>query len=379
MVAALPIRPDGNATVAHPHASAQPGGMTGAQRFKLALAHREPDRIPIHDSPWAATVDRWQDEGLPHHVPVAEYFGYELWGSGCDLSPRFPVRVLERTDEYIIESTADGGVRRNHRDRSTTPEVVQCAMRTREDWARIKPRLEAGVTRVNWVTLHNELERQRNDGRFITFNAAVGYDRFQSLVRSEELLMAIAEDPQWVREMFITHAELTIEMAKLVFAQGYTFDGAFLFCDLGYRNASLFSPRSYRQVQFESDRLLYDFFHRHDMPVILHSCGRVTALIPQLIEAGLDCLQPLEVKAGMDLVELKREFGRDLAFMGGIDVRAMADPDPTLIETEIARKFEVAMCGGGYIYHSDHSVPNNVSLAQYELVMELVRRYGAYA
>jgi uroporphyrinogen decarboxylase len=131
-------------------------------------------------------------------------------------------------------------------------------------------------------------------------------------------------------------------------------------------------------VQFESDRLLYDFFHQHDMPVILHSCGRVTALIPHLIEAGLDCLQPLEVKAGMDLVELKREFGRDLAFMGGIDVRAMADPNPQAIEDEIRRKFEAALPGGGYIYHSDHSVPNNVSYQQYTRVMELVREHGAY-
>ena len=352
---------------------------TGAERFKAALAHREPDHIPIHDSPWGATIDRWHHEGLSTAIPVAEHFGYELCGFGVDLSPRFPIRIVERNDEYVVETTADGGLRRNHRDRSTTPEVIECGIRTREDWERIKPRLEASVTRVNWVTLHNELEKERADGKFITFNAAVGYDRFQSLVRSEELLMAIAEDPDWVREMFLTHAELTIEMAKLVFAQGYRFDGAFLFCDLGYRNASLFSPRSYRQVQFESDRLLYDFFHGHDMPVILHSCGRVTGLIPQLIEAGLDCLQPLEVKAGMDLVDLKREFGRDLAFMGGIDVRAMSDPDPATIEDEIARKFEVAMRGGGYIYHSDHSVPNNVSLAQYERVMDLVRRYGTYA
>jgi len=353
--------------------------MVGAERCRAALAHREPDRVPIHDSPWAATVDRWHREGLSPAVPVDERFGYELWGFGVDVSPRFPVRVVERNEEYVVETTADGGLRRNHRDRSTTPEVIECRVRTREDWERIKPRLEASVTRVNWVTLHNELEKQRSDGKFVTFNAAVGYDRFQSLVRSEELLMAIAEDPDWVREMFLTHAQLVIEQARLVFEHGYRFDGAFLFCDLGYRNASLFSPASYRKVQFESDRLLYDFFHQHDMPVILHSCGRVTGLIPQLIEAGLDCLQPLEVKAGMDVVELKREFGRDLAFMGGIDVRLMAESDPYGIEYEIARKFEVAMRGGGYIYHSDHSVPNDVSLEQHERVMELVRRYGAYA
>jgi uroporphyrinogen decarboxylase len=316
---------------------------------------------------------------MPSEIPIDEYFGFELCGFGADLSPRFPVRVLSRDDQWIVESTADGGTRRNHRDRSTTPEVVDCFIKTREDWETVKARLEPSVTRVNWVSLHNDIERQRSEGRFVTFNAAVGYDRFQSLMRTEDLLMALVTDPDWVRDMFTTHASLVVEMAKIVFAQGYRFDAAFLYCDMGYRNASLFSPRTYRQVQFESDRMLYDFFHSHDMPVFLHSCGRVSELIPQLLEAGLDCLQPLEVKAGMDVVALKREYGRDLAFMGGIDVRAMSDPDPNVIEDEIKRKFDVAMRGGGYIYHSDHSVPKDVSFQQYQRVMELVQRYGTYA
>ncbi|MBT5873041.1 MAG: hypothetical protein HOH43_06445, partial [Candidatus Latescibacteria bacterium] len=121
-----------------------------------------------------------------------------------------------------------------------------------------------------------------------------------------------------------------------------------------------------------------DFFHRHDMPVILHSCGNIKELIPLLLEAGFDCIQPVEVKAGMDLVELKALFGDDMAFMGGIDVRAMSDSDPDVIEKEIREKIEVAKQGGGYIYHSDHSVPKDVSFEQYLRVMELVQKHGIY-
>jgi uroporphyrinogen decarboxylase len=80
----------------------------------------------------------------------------------------------------------------------------------------------------------------------------------------------------------------------------------------------------------------------------------------------------------MDLPELKREYGDSLAFMGGIDVRAMANPDPRLIEEEISTKIPIAKEGGGYIYHSDHSVPNNVSFQQYCRVIELVKEYGSY-
>lgn len=67
-----------------------------------------------------------------------------------------------------------------------------------------------------------------------------------------------------------------------------------------------------------------------------------------------------------------------LSFMGGIDVRAMANPDPRVIEEEIRTKFEVAKEDGGYIYHSDHSVPKDVSFEQYERVMELIREYEGY-
>jgi uroporphyrinogen decarboxylase len=104
----------------------------------------------------------------------------------------------------------------------------------------------------------------------------------------------------------------------------------------------------------------------------------VTELIPRFVEDGLDCLQPLEVKAGMDLLDLKRQYGRSLAFMGGIDVRAMADPDPKAIEEEVKAKVSGARKGGGYIYHSDHSVPNNVGFDRYRRVMELVREYGTW-
>jgi uroporphyrinogen decarboxylase len=134
----------------------------------------------------------------------------------------------------------------------------------------------------------------------------------------------------------------------------------------------------YKELIWPHDKRVCSFFAARNMPVILHTCGRVTALIPQLIEAGYACLQPLEVKAGMDLVALKKEYGQDLAFMGGIDVRAMSDSDPRAIEHEIATKIPAAMRGGGYIYHSDHSVPDTVSLERYRYVMELVRRHGLY-
>jgi uroporphyrinogen decarboxylase len=290
----------------------------------------------------------------------------------------FEVKTVYKDDTYIVETTPFGGMRKNFRTYSSTPEIVDWAIKSRSDWGPIKERLYPDFTRVDWVSVRNRYQRARSEGKFIVFSAVVGYDHLQSYLYSEELLMALVEQPDWIREMAGTVAQLTISMAQMMMEKGYEFDAAFLYDDRAYRNAPLFSPRTYRQVLFEWDRLLCDFFHSKGMPVILHSDGNLWPLIPHFIEAGIDCLQPLEVKAGMDVRELKRQFGDQLAFMGGINVMAMYDPDPKVIEEEIRTKFEVAKVGGGYIYHSDHSVPPNVSLQQYERIMELVRKYGEY-
>ena len=352
--------------------------MTPRERVQRALAHREADRIPIHDSPWSATITRWHGEGLPDDVPVHEFFGYEVCQFGADTSPQYPVRVVDRTPEYITETTAYGGVRRNHRDRSTTPELIDYGVKSREDWEAAKKRMHPSYTRVDWVSLKSGYERARADDLFVCYSAICGYDGCQAYIRSDELLPLLLTDPDWIRDMIETQADMAIEMAKILLAEGYQFDAAFLYNDMGYRKAPFFSPRIYRELIQPADRRMFDFFHTQGMPVILHSCGNARPLIPDLIEVGLDCLQPLEVTAGMDLAELKPEYGDYLAFMGGIDVRAMADPDPRAIEAEIAGKIPVAKKGGGYIYHSDHSIPNNVSFQQYQRVLELVREYGEY-
>ena len=350
--------------------------MTSRERVRMALEHKEPDKVPIQDSIWGATVSRWHKEGLPEEIPVSEYFGFEMVGFGADLSPRFPVKVLERNETYIIETTPYGGVRKNFRDYSTTPEIIDWPIKSKEDWYKIKDRLQPDITRVDWVSSLNAYNRAYEDGKFITYNAAMGYDLFQSYIKTEELLIILVEDPEWAKDMFRTHAILLIEMAKIMMEHGFKFDGAFLFNDMGYRNGLLFSPRTYQKVLQETDAMICEFFHRHNMPVILHSCGNVKELIPYLIEAGFDCLQPLEVKAGMDLLELKPKYGDKIAFMGGIDVRKMTDP--VAIEEEISKKFEVAKKGGGYIYHSDHSIPKNISFEDYKRVIELVKKYGKY-
>jgi uroporphyrinogen decarboxylase len=352
--------------------------MTSRERVLLALAHKEADRIPIHDSPWDFTVRRWRDEGLPQDQSPADYFGYEFTGQGFDGSFRFADELIEETETYRVSKNADGAIRRNFKDHASTPELVGFTITDRTRWNEHKHRLAWDRSRVDWENGLKTNRELREGGKFVTLSGGLGYDRVQAIVGSEDLLMAMVDDPAWVKEMFDTVADLFIAGLEEITAGGFVFDAAFLYDDMGYRNATLFSPSAYRELSMPAHSRACSACHAKGLPVLLHSCGNVRALVPYLVEAGFDCLQPLEVKAGMDLITLKRDFGDRLAFMGGIDVRAMADPDPAVIEREISAKIPVAKKGGGYIYHSDHSVPSNVSFQQYCRVMELVQEYGSY-
>jgi len=351
--------------------------MTPRERWLCALRHEEPDRLPIHDTLWERTVARWRMEGLPADQSPDAYFGYEMAPQGPDISLQLPVTTLEETETYVIATDTNGATHRVFRDHESTPELLDYTITSPESWEQHRTRLQWNETRVDWEPALAANRALRRQGQFVPYFAHIGYDWLQRIVGPERMLVAMATDSAWVQDMMRTLMDLVVRGCEAMLARGFVFDGAFIANDMGYRNGTLFSPAMFRQYEYPEQQRLYGYLASQGLPAILHSCGNVREFIPLLIEAGLTCLQPLEVKAGMDLIALKRRHGDRLAFMGGIDARAMAHPDPAVIEQEISTKLPVARQDGGYIYHADHSVPDNVSFAQYRRVMELVREYGA--
>ncbi len=352
--------------------------MTSRERITLALQHKEADRVAIQDGPWATTIRRWHREGLPAGESPSSYFKYEIAGISADLSLRLPTETVEDTDDYTIVRNANGVLHKNWKHTTSTPELLGFTVNTRKAWEEHKHRLRYDESRVNWNHALAAYENARKGGYYITYSGAIGYDKWGNIIGPENFLPAMLIEPEWPKDVYMTDAELHIAMAEEMIARGIEFDGAFLYDDLGYRNGTFFSPETYREQLFPAHKRLFEFFNSKGMPVILHSCGCVKDFIPDFIRAGLTCLQPLETKAGMNLIELKKQYGDKLAFMGGIDVRAMSAEDPAVIEEEIRTKVGFAKQGGGYIYHSDHSVPDDVSFEQYKRVIELVHKYGKY-
>ena len=134
----------------------------------------------------------------------------------------------------------------------------------------------------------------------------------------------------------------------------------------------------YKDLIFPAHKYTIGYAHSKNLPVIMHSCGFVEPLLPGMIEAGIDCFQTIEVKAGMDLLKIYREFGEKIALMGGIDVRVLYTNDKKCIDEELARIIPVVKQGYGYVAHSDHSIPKTVQYETLKYYFNKVLELGAY-
>ena len=357
--------------------------MTSRERISIVLNGGIPDRVPIHDGYWEDALERWKGEGLPESAAcdkedsLGEYFGTEIRLIRIDDSYLFNEKVLDEDERYITKLTKNGSVMRYIKGSTSTPGLLSFAAGSRARWEELRERLVSVEGR-----LPGEIERlyssYRNNNRFVMVCVHDPYEGSWSKLGPTYLLEAMKMEPELIHDVFRTMADLNIAVCEHLFTQGYEVDGAWIWGDIAYSRGTLFSPTTYSEVLYPYHRRLIGFFAERGLPVVYHSDGDVRQVIPQLIDAGVRCLQPLEAKANMDLFELKREYGDRLVLMGNVDYDRIAMGGPQAAEEEIRRKVGLGKVGGGYIYHADHSVPPTVSLAGYQHILDLVRHYGRY-
>jgi uroporphyrinogen decarboxylase len=132
--------------------------------------------------------------------------------------------------------------------------------------------------------------------------------------------------------------------------------------DIGGQRAPLFRPELYRRMIKPRHRRLVETARRYGKPVLWHTCGAVVPLIPDLIDIGVDALNPVQVSAkDMDPARLKREFGKDLAFWGGIDThRVLPSGTPEDVRRAVAQAVSVLGERGGYVVAAVHNIQPDV-------------------
>jgi uroporphyrinogen decarboxylase len=352
--------------------------MTSHERFKRMYEHREADHIPIIDSPWGATIERWHGEGMPDDVSFADYFGLDRVASiWVDSSPRYEQRVIEETEDYRVTTTSWGVTYKNWKHAASTPQYLGFTVTDPDSWQDAKQRMTATPDRIPWDYLKDNYARWREGGSWVEMGLWFGFDVTHAhVVGTERLLVALAEDPDWCVDMFNHELDVDLALCQMIWDAGYHFDCVTWPDDMGYKYNQFFSLQTYRDLLKPAHKRAADWAHSKGVKVHLHSCGDIRPLVPELIGIGIDALNPLEVKAGMDPIELKRNYGSSLVLHGGINAVLWDEIDA--IEAEMRRVVPVMKESGGYIFSSDHSVPSTVSLENFRRIVELAEEIGRY-
>lgn len=160
--------------------------------------------------------------------------------------------------------------------------------------------------------------------------------------------------------------------------QGITINLEWIYGDMAFKNMTFCSPATYRELIWPQHKRIADWAHTHGMKMIFHSDGDLRRVMDCYIEAGFDGLQPLESKASMDIRDLAPMYGNEISFFGNIDIMKLITNDLDLIEEEIRSKFAAGMAQKGYLYHSDHSIPPQVSWATYREVIRMINQHDSY-
>lgn len=361
--------------------------MTNRERVLAALAHREADRVPMDlgsTSVSSLTLPAYRNlrqyMGLAPDVPPIFDRAQGLVIPGEDLLQALSIDtrgavppgqtpdLAFKEDEYVD----NWGILRRRPEGGSWYDAVSFPLRGLErdeidHYAWPDPARQADM--YDAIATQAIALRERADNAVVlSIGAASVFERGLVLRGYEDFLVDLMVDPG-TADLIMDHllsyslAQLEMVMPKV---SGYV-DVVKISDDLGTQTGLLISPEIYRRLvkprQAELVRAIKRF--APETKVFLHSCGAIRDLIPDFIEIGIDILNPLQVSAaGMDPCQLKRDFGRELVFWGGIDSQGvLVYGTPRDIQDHVARLVDVMAPGGGFVLAVVHNVQPEVEPA----------------
>ncbi len=330
-------------------------GWSGRERVLCALAREQPDRVP---------ADIWAEPS------VWAKLRREL---GC--RSRAEVCAALQTDVRWIEpayppDTERDGVRQNmwgERWRLADTALGR-------DWQHIGGALAGAESledlmrfpwpspgQADYSTLAAQVEAAGDCAVF--YGNADFFERPALLRGLERFLLDLVERPDWVRFLQDTFLDFFIEdFHRAMEATGGRIEAFLCLTDLGSQDRLLLGPEARRAFITPALRRLADTVHGEGVKLLFHSCGSIREVIPELIEAGVDILNPIQPAArGMEPEGLKRSFGDRLAFHGGIDIQYLLPLESAeAVRRETRRRAEILGQGGGYILAPSHNLQEDI-------------------
>jgi hypothetical protein len=364
-------------------------------RMNKALRHEEPDRVPLSDFFWGSFIERWQaDLGLPEDTDIYEYYDLDWIVTIPNMDPHIKAfeTLRESESEVVVKTGFEAVLRKKFKD--PMPEFVSFETDTIEKaeafefddpWDE-RRFFSAGDNQIAGVgdgfvrdlpAWLETVESLRPD--FPVYGSQCEANEYMTrIIGPQSNLLWAGLYPERLGRFVERTNEFALEMLKAqIKAAAGLLDGMVIWGDIAYKKDMFFSPDYWRKYYKPGLKAMIEVCHENDLPVIYHGCGNVKRVFADFIELGVDAYNPLEAKAGLDVVELRRQYGHQIGFCGNMDVLAWAECSQPELKKIVLTKLNAAK-GGGMIFQSDHSVPSNVSGQNYDYVVKLVREHGQY-
>ncbi len=376
--------------------------LTSRQRVQIALRHQEPDRVPI-DFGARHSIHVSAHRALKQHLGFAG--GQEIVRSYLNFSAEPDPRLMDYFSSDVIAFQPKPGRKYVFR---LDPETDSWS----DEWGITCRRPPAGyyydpyryplaaaesVAEIDRFRFPDPSDPARLEGVADAIRAADATNAKAILLNAptmgiwmlcfylrglEQGLIDLAAQPDLSEALAERITEWYVAFWRAALPGiGRCLDVVQMEGDLGQQDGPMFSPGVFRQIFKPRLRRVVDAIKRHtDAKVLLHACGSVAWAIPDLIEAGIDVLNPVQVNAaGMDTAGLKRQFGRDLSFWGGgCDTILLQQGTPAQVEAEVKRRLADLAPGGGYVFGSIHNVAAGVPPENVVAMFQAARTFGGY-
>jgi uroporphyrinogen decarboxylase len=360
--------------------------MTQREIIRALLARQIPERVGLNEHFWPHIIENaWEEQGITQDTDFVIRFDLDLrsiaWFSAPAPRPDLE-RVVEESDEWVVKRDGWGASLKQWKNRAGTPEHVDYMLRTPEIWKdEFRDAFESIDVRdsVETDTLKASYAEALKDTRFVTYSGTFVFEELRRILGDVTMLESLLLEPEWIHDFCRLMTRKNLEHYEFLFSAVGVPDGVHIYEDLGYTAAPFASPACHREMVLPYHKQLFDFFKDYKLPIIMHTCGDFRPHIDSIIEAGVDCIQAMEAKTGMDVVKLAESYKDKLCFMGNIDVRALESGDRNRIKEECLGKLRgMQSLRAPYIYMSDHSIPPSVSVADYEYMLDLFREHCRY-
>ncbi len=372
-----------------------PKRLAKLERMSKCLHHQEADRVPVSDFFWGSFLDRWRREmGLARDTDIYTYYDLDWQVTIPNMDPHIrQFEILEQTSDHVLLRTGfEAVIRKQFAD--PMPAFLKFETDTLEKLSSFQFD-DPWDSRRYFGEGDNQVAGVgdgfvRNSAPWVETVKALHADFpvYGSVCEAQELLWRIIGSNNVMLWIGLYPEELAKFIERIgTFALGITqaqikaaggmLDGMVIWGDVAYTRDLFFSPDYWRKNFKPVVKAIVEECHSHGLPVIYHGCGNVRRILEDFIAIGVDAYNPLEAKAGLDVLELRRRYGHTIGFCGNLDVRTWADGSRDEIEAMVLRKLNAAK-GGGYIPQSDHSVPGNISGENYDYVVRLLRDCGRY-